>query len=261
MPYSNVTFNVSTNLSFKPNDFVQLNGSLITTTTTTTTAAPIVTGGLVLNLDAGNPASYSGTGTVWTDLSGFNNDGTLVNSPTYSSGNGGYIQTNGSSNYINIPASASINVSTLTVSIWFRNISAISGYPSMLHKASSNSSTNGWYTYLEGGGLTFAVKAGSPFSGGSTCLSGPLTLNTWYNITATIVAGATTNLYLNNVLVSTNNATENFTTTDSIRIGRAQTSFWNYWGGDVGQVLLYNTVLTGGQLTQNYNATKTRFGL
>jgi hypothetical protein len=230
-----------------------------TTTTTTTSTPTIVTGGLVLNLDASNPASYSGIGDTWTDLSGYDNNGTLINAPTYSTDYGGYIETNGSSSYINIPASASLNVNTLTVSIWFRNITSISGYPSMLHKASSNSSTNGWYTYLEGGGLTFAVKGGSVFSGGSTCITGALNLNTWYNLTATIVSGGTTNLYLNNVLVSTNNSTESFTTTDSIRIGRAQTSFWNYWGGDVGQVFLYNTVLTGEQLTQNYNATQLRF--
>ena len=32
-----------------------------------TPSAPIVTAGLVLNLDASNTASYPGSGTVWTD--------------------------------------------------------------------------------------------------------------------------------------------------------------------------------------------------
>jgi len=221
----------------------------------------IVTNGLVLSLDAGDRNSYPGSGTTWRDLSVNNNNGTLINSPTYNSANGGYIRTNGSDNYINIPASPSLNTTTPTVSIWFRNITSISGFPGVIHKASSDSSTNGWYAYLEGGGLTFAEKAGNPFSGGSSKYSGALTLNTWYNLTATIVAGGTSKLYLNGTLVSTNNATENFTTTDDIRIGRAQTAFWNYWGGDVSQVLLYNTILTAGDITQNYNAQKSRFGL
>jgi hypothetical protein len=43
----------------------------------------IVTDGLVLCLDAGNPKSYTGSGTTWTDLSGNGNNGTLTNSPTY----------------------------------------------------------------------------------------------------------------------------------------------------------------------------------
>jgi hypothetical protein len=48
---------------------------------------PIVTNGLVLLLDAGNPASYPGSGTTWTDLSGFGNNGTLVNGVGYSGDN------------------------------------------------------------------------------------------------------------------------------------------------------------------------------
>ena len=49
----------------------------------------IVTSGLVLNLDAGNTASYPGTGTTWTDLSGNGNNGTLVNGVGYNFANGG----------------------------------------------------------------------------------------------------------------------------------------------------------------------------
>jgi len=45
----------------------------------------IVTSGLVLALDAGNTKSYPNTGTVWTDLSGNGNTGTLTNGPTFNS--------------------------------------------------------------------------------------------------------------------------------------------------------------------------------
>ena len=40
-------------------------------------AASIVTDGLVLNLDAGDPASYPGSGTTWTDLSATGRNGTI----------------------------------------------------------------------------------------------------------------------------------------------------------------------------------------
>jgi hypothetical protein len=49
---------------------------------------PIVTNGLVLLLDAGNPQSYPGSGTTWFDLSGNGNNGTLINGVGYDSGNG-----------------------------------------------------------------------------------------------------------------------------------------------------------------------------
>ena len=50
----------------------------------------IVLNGLTLYLDAANTSSYSGSGTTWTDLSGNGNTGTIVNSPAYTSGVGGY---------------------------------------------------------------------------------------------------------------------------------------------------------------------------
>jgi hypothetical protein len=43
----------------------------------------ISTDGLVLYLDAGNKNSFTGSGTTWTDLSGYNNNGTLTNSPSF----------------------------------------------------------------------------------------------------------------------------------------------------------------------------------
>ena len=49
----------------------------------------IITDGLVLCLDAGDGKSYSGSGTAWTDRSGNDNHGTLVNGPTFNSD--GYI--------------------------------------------------------------------------------------------------------------------------------------------------------------------------
>jgi hypothetical protein len=42
----------------------------------------ISTNGLVMNWDAGNPYSYSGSGTAWNDLSGNGYHATLVGSPT-----------------------------------------------------------------------------------------------------------------------------------------------------------------------------------
>ena len=42
-----------------------------------------VTNGLVVYLDAGNPASYSGSGTTWYDLSGNGQDATFTGVPTW----------------------------------------------------------------------------------------------------------------------------------------------------------------------------------
>jgi len=60
----------------------------------------LVTEGLILNLDSTNTDSYSGTGTVWTDLSGEGNHFDLVNGPTFSTDDGGTIVTDGANDYI-----------------------------------------------------------------------------------------------------------------------------------------------------------------
>jgi len=64
----------------------------------------IVMDGLILNLDAGITQSYSGSGTVWTDVNGFGpkNNGTLTNGPTFDSGNGGSVVFDGSDDFVNL---------------------------------------------------------------------------------------------------------------------------------------------------------------
>jgi len=61
---------------------------------------PSLASTIVLDLDAGNSASYAGTGTTWTDLSGKGNHGTLVNSVTYNSANQGYLVFNGNGSQV-----------------------------------------------------------------------------------------------------------------------------------------------------------------
>ena len=51
----------------------------------------IVKDGLVLWVDAMNDNSYPETGITWTDLSGNNNNATLINGPTFDTANGGSI--------------------------------------------------------------------------------------------------------------------------------------------------------------------------
>ena len=59
----------------------------------------IITNGLVLALDAANTKSYVSGSTVWRDLSGNNNSGSLTNGPTFNSANGGSIVFDGVDDY------------------------------------------------------------------------------------------------------------------------------------------------------------------
>ena len=81
----------------------------------------IVTNGLVLNMDAGWWSSYPTSATTWTDLSGNENNGSLINSPTYNSSNNGSIVFDGVDDYISIVGVNSlfeVANATFTVNMW-----------------------------------------------------------------------------------------------------------------------------------------------
>jgi hypothetical protein len=57
-----------------------------------------------LYLDAGNPASYPGSGTTWTDLSSNANNATSLTGFSYSAGSNGFLTFNGSTGSGNLVA-------------------------------------------------------------------------------------------------------------------------------------------------------------
>ncbi len=65
----------------------------------------IVKDGLVLLLDAAKKDSYPGSGTLWRDVSGNGNNGTLTNGPIFNSNNGGSVVFDGSNDYVPLTTS------------------------------------------------------------------------------------------------------------------------------------------------------------
>jgi hypothetical protein len=78
----------------------------------------IVTNGLVLYLDAANRISYVSGSTAWNDMSGFSNNGTLVNGPTFNTGDGGSIVFDGVNDYITLGTQNLISTD-FTINLWF----------------------------------------------------------------------------------------------------------------------------------------------
>lgn len=157
----------------------------------------IVTNGLVLYLDAGNSKSYPGSGTVWNDLSGNGNNGTLVNGPTYSGANKGSIVFDGANDYISGGSNTvSIN-NAITISAWIRH-SAITGgqkrYLTVGQEIAVIRQNNA-------GQLHFYCTINSIIR--STLVSDVLFANTWYYI-AGVWDGTSSLLYLNNRVLATN---------------------------------------------------------
>jgi hypothetical protein len=203
----------------------------------------IVTSGLVLNLDAGNPASYSGSGTTLTDISGNGNNGTLVNGPTYSSANGGSIVFDGVDDRVD-----TINVSSLTnmtIEMWIYDTRS-SGDRDIL----SYNGNGGSYAF---NGTTFRTDgngAGARVFGGV----GNPPLNSWYRF-CYVKNG---DLYINQIQY-TGTGTDN--PYGIISLGNTRSDINNRLNGRIANTKIYNRALTAAEISQNYNALAPRYGL
>ena len=71
-------------------------------------------------------------------------------------------------------------------------------------------------------------------------------------------------VYKNGVLFSTSSNFSTFSTgnTDNtLSVGRINSANLWYWNGGVSSVGIYNRALSASEILQNFNATKSRFGL
>jgi len=203
-------------------------------------SSPVVTNGLVQYLDAGITESYPGTGTVWDDISTGGNFG-LINGATFSNAFGGLFNFDGGNDWVTSTLPA---LSSFSVNVWVR-LEVPPGERRII-------STNGDQFGLATSGDKVFVWNGSVNNILST-----IAANTWYNIAVTSESGST-RISINGSLDSS------FTTGRAINSGStvigAFTSFDRRWDGDIAIVCVYNRVLTTAEITQNYNAEKSRFG-
>lgn len=210
---------------------------------------------LVLSLDAANSKSYVSGSSTWSDLSGNNKTGTLTNGPTYTSSFGGGIVFDGVDDYATV--SNPLNQSNLsqewTVNAWFSLSSSPSNNAQYLVEGLNRGVAADWYTngpllYLNDGADDYYTYSnlGSIIGGGI--------MNLTYRFKN---SGGTRTIYKNSV-----NATgsgPNNTSTPSgqganFRIGYAMK-------GNIYLLQIYNRVLSDTEVLQNYNSTKSRFGL
>jgi hypothetical protein len=222
--------------------------------------APIVTSGLIMNLDAGSTASYPGSGNIWYDLSGNGYNGTLTNGPAYNSSNGGSIVLDGTNDYINGASISSQLTGDITVEVWVK----ISTSPSdWVRVIGTGANPSGNRTF----GLWFATNRTVLWqryisSSGSVGIqpSDVLVTGNWYNIAAT-TSGNSHAVYINGVSVGTSTANGPWgASNESITLGSA-VGIHAYLAGNMAVSRIYNRGLSSNEVQQNYNAIKSRFGL
>ena len=219
----------------------------------------IVTNGLVLFLDANNTNSYPGSGTSWYDLSGNGNTGTLTNGPTFNSANGGSIVFDGSDDYVNISNASILNNGSQTINIWFLYTSIPGNGVSVMGKHDSLGSYSGYNMYLYAGSVGCQFKNGSGADVGS--LGTVMSANTWTLITMKFTIGGTMTIYKNGSKISTTSLGSLSIVSQPLRIGRSVDTYWSALPGRVTSVQIYSRELSDDEIQQNFQATRTRFGV
>jgi hypothetical protein len=206
---------------------------------------------MVLYLDAGSRRSFISGSDTWTDLSGVGNSGTLVNGPTFNNTNGGSIVFDGVNDYTAIPYNIGDSNVDYTINISF-TINSFTGTDMRLF-----GSYSGLSTQLASGFATQTFRLWLQSQWNNTNLVCEIGINYLLGVVHT---GTTTLLYVNGVLNSTILDKTSFF--NNMGIGnRFLNSFGTYFNGNVYFFQVYNRSLTSQEVLQNYNATKTRFGL
>jgi hypothetical protein len=213
------------------------------------TGANIIRNGLVLSLDAASKNSYPGSGTTWTDLSGNNNNGTLVNSPTFNSANFGNFTFNGSTNYIDLGNPSSLNVLNFTIAVWAKS-NTFTNYQNLIFKGDG---TAGQYGIAIDSSGVWTIQPNTVFISGDIIL-----INTWNYFVGTY-DGTNITAYRNS-LQKTQYSIAQTNRGSLVSIG-ADTVNSRYFNGSIGSAQIYNRALTATEVLQNYNATKSRFNL
>jgi hypothetical protein len=229
--------------------------------------AEVVTAGLVMHLDASKPASYSGSGTVWYDISGNGYNASLVNGVSYSSTNGGYIQLDGSNGHIQLPGSSNSAQwanQTFSIDMWWDRYADTRNYEILWSQDYTSHSPPYYSVHIRMDNAS-AHSPGNYFSGAPGWATNPITTNVitgsaWNHFVFVRNSNGDSIVYKNGtILHSVYNPGTITYYGNPLWIGKS--NFQTSASSRFGSVRYYNRALTSTEVATNFAATKTRFGL
>ena len=237
----------------------------------------IVTDGLVMAVDAGNTRSYPGTGTTWFDISGNNNNGTVVGDEvSFDSNNNsfkflGAPANDNNDDYVSFPNTSWTLGANFTIEIWnyYDSDSTPTDTPWAGGCLYTNSAAADWNTGSgNNNGLLFGynsiVYKNTSNSETQVDLSTSPATRVWHQHVMVVTSG-TGKIYVDNVELATLSNMRTYTQSNGVlALGTADRFSNNRRGeylGLISNARIYTKSLSTAQILQNYNALKGRFGL
>ena len=216
----------------------------------------LVTQGLNLLVDAGDPTSYPGSGTTWRDVVGGQN-GTITGSVSYTSSfYGGLVFSGPTASVIFPTSSANFGTGSFTVELAFRP-ERIQGIHYLVSKNSG--SFPSWGIYLSGSGGSGKLFSEFRISSTVSCSvssSSTFVTGSNYQVDVRILpASSASGFYVDGVSIGggLGNGGGSLTSTGSLLIGNITTSSLQSFSGSLFNTKIYS-INTLTQPSQNYNA-------
>jgi hypothetical protein len=228
----------------------------------------IVTNGLILHLDAGNKTSYPGNGTNWYDLSVYKNDVVLYNGPTFNNEVKGSIILDGADDYVRsnqklkgfYPEDSILT--NISFCAWMKTNNINNSGGNFLFGFEDNPT---WYFAVtrEFGNAPGKIQIYDAVRGWILS-NNTLSNNVWYNVVGTFQPNSVS-LYLNGSLDKTDNtvgSSSSYSPNPPANLLTIGSRYGAYrMNGQLSNLTMYNRALNSNEVTQNYNALKSRFGL
>ena len=216
----------------------------------------IVTSGLVFCVDAANPRSYSGTGTTVYDATSTQPTTSMINGVTYTSGINGYWTMDGVDDYIG-GSSLTTTLSGGTMEIW-TYITAVNRNQGFFALNSGVGYINFWMPNTNNMRWEVIGTTGSSYSTINATTTS--VVNTWYHFVGTF-NGTGTTIYVNGSAETTQSMSNQPTGSyvAPIQVGRYDGSYPS--ASRISIARFYNRALSATEVTQNFNATRGRYGL
>jgi hypothetical protein len=211
----------------------------------------VVRDGLKVYLDASEISSYPGSGPIWYDISGNNNNGSLINNPGFSPDNGGSFIFDGTNNKVSTNYGPTL--SDFTICVWFKD-NGSGGFGRVVDKnyelgfwlGRNDNTKNSW-----GGGIR---EATTPYG-----IYLPLTDGQWHFLTS-IRSGDQHILYGNGIENTVSNTvTTSLLDNTTIALGAWSSNSTQPFKGNIAFFTAYDRALSTTEVLQNYNITKNRF--
>ena len=187
------------------------------------------------------------------NYNGLFGNGTVANMPLYDYYNNGTVKFDGSNDYITTGVSGIVPTSTTayTVSVWcYRNTN--SGYKELLAQWTNANSGNSFFFGFDSSAVRFTDNW-NPIT-----VAGAGNTNVWMNLVG-VYTVSNAYIYLNGVLAATKGSGFTYTGTGPLIIGRQGELNAEYFDGNISNVLIYNRALSATEVSQNYEAQKSRF--